>query len=132
METQLATLPYSQRCAVFVHEQVVTLPHCCPVTGNPQAGSTLTLIYRPLDRVLEVKSLAEYVASYRSGRDGIRDMEGMIAQIAQDAANAVGVSVAFKGELYIDPSPTPNDWPLQSMRPSGEAYPKRATAKEDA
>lgn len=120
MLPQLATQPYEQRCAVFVHEQTVPLPNCCPVTRNPQAGSTLTLIYQPSRTVLEVKSLAEYVESYKGGREGVRDMEGMIAQIAQDCANTVGVRVEFKAVLEIEPG---TGLPWQKMLPSGHALP---------
>jgi len=37
----------------------------CPKTGLPDFG-TLTIVYEPKDRVLELKSLKEYVLAYRN------------------------------------------------------------------
>jgi NADPH-dependent 7-cyano-7-deazaguanine reductase QueF len=72
---------------------VLDIPSACPVSGNPQAGSFLMLAYTPKACFLEVYSLRKYLESYVGGREGIRDMEGMIQAIAQDCANAIGVNV---------------------------------------
>lgn len=69
------------------------LPACCPVSGNPQAHSFLMLCYTPKSAFLEVYSLRKYLESFIGGKEGIRDMEGMIQAIAQDCATAIGVSV---------------------------------------
>lgn len=37
----------------------------CPKTGNPDFG-TITIQYQPKDRVIELKSLKEYIFAYRN------------------------------------------------------------------
>ena len=73
----------------------------CPVSRNPQEGSTLIISYRPHALFLEVDSLYAYVMSYRGGKGDIRDMEGMIQQIAQDCANTIGVKVRARAYIIL-------------------------------
>jgi len=73
----------------------------CPVSRNPQTGSTLTVAYRPHLLFLEVDSLYAYVMKYRGGKDDIRDMEGMIQQIAQDCADVIHVRVTVKASIIL-------------------------------
>jgi NADPH-dependent 7-cyano-7-deazaguanine reductase QueF len=65
---------------------ILPLPQCCPISGNPQPGSTLYLSYYAGAEFLEVYSLRKYVTEYIGGRGDVRDMEGMIIQIARDCA----------------------------------------------
>lgn len=82
-ECQIATLS----------THIIPLPQCCPVSRNPQPGSLITVMYRPVPTVLEVYSLTAYVNLYgtRNAPYGIRNMETMIQQIAQDCADLLGV-----------------------------------------
>jgi 7-cyano-7-deazaguanine reductase len=82
---------------------VLKIPQCCPVSGNPQDGSTIEIEYSVMDLILEVQSLRDYVDSYVGGRGDIRSMEGMIQQITQDCANAVQTSVWVRARLEINP-----------------------------
>lgn len=83
-------------------ENTVPLPRCCPVSKNPQTGSTLTLSYRARERVLEVYSLQAHVNAYVGGHaDGTRNMEAMIQQIAQAAARVLGVRVRAVAQLNL-------------------------------
>jgi hypothetical protein len=50
-----------------------------------------------------VHSLRAYIDSYQGGRLSVRSMEGMIQQIAQDCANALGAYVKVSASLSIDP-----------------------------
>lgn len=68
---------------------ILPLPSMCPVSGNPQPGSTLFVLYKPQSAFLEVYSLHADVKEYIGGRPPIRDMEGTIQQIAQDCADAI-------------------------------------------
>lgn len=105
----LATQPNERRCATMHETHVLALPECCPFSKNPLPGSEVRISYDPLDFVLEVQSLRDYIDSYRGGlRDAegqifIRSMEGMIQNIAQDAANAVQAHVKVKAKLRIAP-----------------------------
>jgi hypothetical protein len=82
----------------------VMLPPCCPVSGNPLAGSTLSLTYSPTAGVvLPVEDLAAMVSEYVGGLGSIRAMEEMIQHIAVRCAGIVGVAVDVRAELVINP-----------------------------
>lgn len=85
------------------------LPRMCPVSGNPQPGSVLTVQYTAGAFFLEIESMGEYIASYIGGRpigrDLIRDMEQTIQQIAIDCAAVVEVPVTVTADLKIADDP---------------------------
>ena len=82
---------------------VLALKPCCPISGNPLAGSVIEIEYRVHERVLEAEALRAYVDSYQGGRGDVRSMEGMCQQITQDCANAVQTSVWTRAVLNIAP-----------------------------
>lgn len=106
----LETLPFDALARVSVVEShELELPPCCPVSKNPRPGSTFTICYTPKQQVLEVGSLYAYIYSFRGGLKGadgqivVRDMEGMIARIARDCAEALGVPVTVTAHLVLVP-----------------------------
>ena len=101
---ELLTQPNECRCASMEETHVLPLDPACPVSGNPQAGSSISIIYTPASLLLEVESLRAYVDSYTGGRGDIRSMEGMIQGITQDAANILGVAVEVRADLNIRPN----------------------------
>jgi hypothetical protein len=102
-------------------QHTVALPPCCPVSGNPREGSTLTLAYEPAGWCLEVYSLRRVVSRFVGGWGGTpeyppeRNMEGMVATLAQMAADALAVAVEFDADLVLDVGP---------MRLTGSAEPQ--------
>jgi len=92
------------RCAFTEHEHVLDLPRCCPISGNPQPESSLSIFYKGQRGFLEVQSLFDYVQTYVGGKDDIRSMEGMIQAIAQDCADILQVDVRAEARLVIEPS----------------------------
>lgn len=84
------------------------LPVMCPISGNPRAGSDLTLTYRPVGWVLEVYSIVQLLRRFRGGWPGTaeypaeRNMEGAIQLIAQMSADALGVPVRARASLVLD------------------------------
>lgn len=92
------------RCAFTEHEHVLDLLRCCPVSGNPQPGSVLSIFYKGQRGFLEVQSLLDYVQTYVGGKGDIRSMEGMIQAIAQDCADILEVDVRVEARLMIKPS----------------------------
>lgn len=87
----------------------VALPPCCPRSGNPREGSSLTLTYQPNGWCLEVYSLRKLIADeFVGGFKGKgryapdRNMEGMIATIAKMAADALQRPVSFRAALLLD------------------------------
>jgi hypothetical protein len=98
----LETMPNEKPGVPLWVENRVSLPRCCPVSGNPQPGSSLTLRYRARDRVLEVYSLQAHIRAYVGGHaDGTRNMEAMVQQIAQVAADVLGVAVRAVADLNL-------------------------------
>lgn len=100
----IATQPNECRCATTHVQHVVQVPPCCPVSGNPQMGSTLSIAYTPAAVLLEVASLQKYINSYQGGRGAVRSMEGMIQAITKDCADTLGVGVEVTTDLYIAPA----------------------------
>jgi len=83
---------------------ILPLLNCCPVTKNPQKGSTIEISYCPDNLLLEVESLRAFVDSYVGGKGDIRSMEGMIQDITQKCANMIGVMVYSLALLIIEPN----------------------------
>jgi NADPH-dependent 7-cyano-7-deazaguanine reductase QueF len=74
----------------------------CPVSGEPQEGSTIALRYRAGPALLETKALRRYLASYAGENPhGVRDLEEAAQRIARDCAAAVGVAVAVTAEYLL-------------------------------
>ena len=81
------------------HEAVV--PPLCPKTANPITGSTLTITYVPEDKLLEVYSLNEYVASFIGSRE-VRDLELLTQVVARDCHEVLGVKVSVTGKYILN------------------------------
>jgi 7-cyano-7-deazaguanine reductase len=82
-----------------IHE--VQIPALCPKTGNPIAGSTLTITYAPEELLLEVYSLNEYIASF-SGSNEVRDIELFTQVVTRDCHNVLGVNVSVVGKFILN------------------------------
>ncbi|MCM8822858.1 MAG: preQ(1) synthase [Candidatus Omnitrophica bacterium] len=68
----------------------------CPKTGNPDFG-TITIQYEPKDRIIELKSLKEYMLAYRNL--GIF-YENAVNRILRDVVSAIKpVWISVKGEF---------------------------------
>lgn len=95
-------------CGIECH--TLALPDgCCPVSKNPMCGSTISIVYKPHDVVLDVLSIPAYLRSYRGGlRDEqgsiiVRDMEGMIDRVAGDCCAVLRVPVRVYANLLLAP-----------------------------
>jgi NADPH-dependent 7-cyano-7-deazaguanine reductase QueF len=99
----MRTMPNERPNVATVMRHILDLPPCCPVSGNPQPGSTLTIRYCPAATVLEVYGLAAHIKRFIGGSpDGIRNMETMIQQIALDCAAMINVPVSVRADLVLD------------------------------
>ena len=82
---------------------ILDVPPCCPVSGNPQPGSTIKITYRPESgAVMPVEDLAIMMGEYIGGLGAIRAQEEMIQHIAQRCAAVVG-RVVVRADLRIKP-----------------------------
>lgn len=100
---KILTQPNEKRCAFMIETHILPLKPACPYSGNPKAGSLVTIAYRPESLIIEVASLREYVDSYTGGLGDIRSMEGMIQSITQDCADATKAQCTVIADLIIDP-----------------------------
>ena len=89
--------PGIARLVKQTHE--VRVPALCPRTGNPIAGSTLTITYEPNQKLMEIYSLNEYVASF-IGSQEVRDLELFTQVVARDCHEVLDVTVTVLG-LYL-------------------------------
>lgn len=97
----LQTQPNLHPEAKVLERHELPVPRCCPVSGNPQPGSKIIISYRPGEYFLEVYSLRKYIDQYIGGHENVRDMEGMIQQIALDCAKLLGVFVRVDAHLVL-------------------------------
>ncbi|SRR6266540_2536622 len=79
----------------------VDVPSLCPKTGNPITGSTLTISYVPDQKLLEIYSLNEYVASF-IGSQEVRDLELLTQVVGRDCYNVLGVQVSVIGKYILN------------------------------
>ncbi len=79
----------------------VEVPPLCPRTENPIKGSTLTINYAPYQKLLEIYSLNEYVASF-IGSQEVRDLELLTQVIARDCHEVLGVEVSVIGKYILN------------------------------
>ena len=79
----------------------VSVPPLCPKTGNPIVGSTITITYAPDQKLLEIYSLNEYIASF-IGSQEVRDLELLSQVIARDCREVLGVKVSVIGKYILN------------------------------
>jgi 7-cyano-7-deazaguanine reductase len=79
----------------------VEVPPLCPKTGNPTAGSTITITYAPQQKILEIYSLREYVSSF-IGSQEVRDLELLTQVIARDCHDILDVPVSVIGRYILN------------------------------
>lgn len=105
---------------IVVH--VVPLPSCCPVSGNPLPGSSITMAYLPKDRVFPVEWLEDMIREYVGGHHSrnIRNMEEMIQDLAIRAVENVRVRIRVRADLLISP---PQGGTVQRLHMTARASP---------
>ncbi len=91
--------PKISKISKQVHE--VDVPPLCPKTANPISGSTLTISYVPDERLLEVYSLNDYVASFIESNE-VRDLELLTQVVAHDCHSVLGVHVSVIGKFILN------------------------------
>ena len=82
----------------------------CPISGEPQPGSTITISYNAGALLLETKALRQYLASFAGENPhGVRDLEEAAQVIAQQCADIlhtrVDVSTLYhlvSGEMEVE------------------------------
>ena len=91
--------PKISRITKQIHE--VQIPPLCPKTENPITGSILTITYVPKQKLLEIYSLNEYVASFKGSQE-VRDLELFTQVVAHDCPEVLGVNVFVVGRYILN------------------------------
>lgn len=99
MELKTISNPKISTLKKQIHE--VEIPPLCPKTHNPIKGSTLTITYAPNEKLLELYSLNEYVASF-IGSQEVRDLELFTQVVARDCRAVLGVEVSVIGKFILN------------------------------
>ena len=74
----------------------------CPVSGEPQPGSTLSISYEAGNVLLETKALRRYLETFAGdNQHGVRDLEQAVQRIAQECANALTVAVTVAAHYIL-------------------------------
>jgi hypothetical protein len=79
----------------------IKLPPLCPVTGNPQPGSSLKIHYTPLERLLDVFGLEAVIAEY-AGHQEVRDIEYMVQHLARRFSDTLACEVSLVADVRLD------------------------------
>jgi Enzyme related to GTP cyclohydrolase I len=98
---QLKTITNPSISKLTKQTNEVQVPSLCPKTGNPIAGSTLTISYIPKEELLEFYSLNEYITSF-IGSNEVRDLELFTQVVARDCHEALGVKVSVTGKFILN------------------------------
>jgi len=98
---QLKTIKNPNISKLTKQTNEVQVPPLCPKTGNPIAGSTLTISYVPNEELLEFYSLNEYIVSF-IGSNEVRDLELFTQVVARDCHQVLGVQVSVTGKFILN------------------------------
>lgn len=101
MSGLIATIPNRMPSVSLDIRHEVPLPSLCPATGNPQPGSSLSIRYRPTDRLLDVFGITALLNEY-VGHTTIRDVEYMIQHLARRLSTVLTVPVMLEAEIVLD------------------------------
>jgi 7-cyano-7-deazaguanine reductase len=74
----------------------------CPISGEPQPGSTITISYTAGALLLETKALRQYLASFAGENPhGVRDLEQAAQVIAQQCADILHTRVDLSALYHL-------------------------------
>src|SRR3954463_13692104 len=100
----LATIPNGYPALTTRVRLTYPFAQLCPVSGEPQPGSTITISYNVGALLLETKALRQYLASFAGENPyGVRDLEQAAQVIAQACADVVQTAI-HGGAKYHLPS----------------------------
>ena len=81
-------------------ELITPYAGACPVSHEPQVGSTITVQYAPAERLLELHGVQEWLAPFATG-DEAMDLETLCQRLHTAAEAALAVSVTVRGDYIL-------------------------------
>jgi NADPH-dependent 7-cyano-7-deazaguanine reductase QueF len=98
----LATIPNGYPALTMRVCLTYPFAQLCPISGEPQAGSTITISYHAGALLLETKALRQYLDSFAGENPhGVRDLEETAQVIAQECANILHTSVQLHAKYHL-------------------------------
>ena len=114
--TLLASIPNGYPALAMRVRLTYPFAQLCPISGEPQPGSTITISYNAGALLLETKALRQYLASFAGENPhGVRDLEEAAQVIAQQCADMLHTRVAVStlyhlliGEMQVEVEAEPS------------------------
>jgi len=101
--TFLATIPNRYSALRMRVRMTYPFAQLCPISGEPQPGSMITISYNAGALLLEMKALRQYLASFAGDNvHGVRDLEEAAQVIAQQCANILQTRVHVNAEYHLN------------------------------
>ena len=99
----LATIPNGYPALTTRVRLTYPFAQLCPISGEPQPGSTITISYNAGALLLETKALRQYLASFAGENPyGVRDLEQAAQVIAQACADLLGIRVDVSALYHLN------------------------------
>lgn len=100
--TLLVTIPNGYPTLFMRVRLTYPFAQLCPISGEPQPGSTITISYTAGAMLLETKALRQYLASFSGENEySVRDLEEAAQVIAQQCANVLQVRVGINAQYHL-------------------------------
>ena len=98
----LATIPNGYPTLTMRVRLTYPFAQLCPISGEPQPGSTITISYNAGALLLETKALRQYLASFAGENPhGVRDLEEAAQVIAQQCADILHTRVELSALYHL-------------------------------
>ena len=99
----LATIPNGYPALTTRVRLTYPFAQLCPISGEPQPGSTITISYNAGSLLLETKALRQYLASFAGENPyGVRDLEQAAQVIALACADLLGIRVDVSALYHLN------------------------------
>ena len=99
----LATIPNGYPTLTTRVRLTYPFAQLCPISGEPQPGSTITISYNAGALLLETKALRQYLASFAGENPyGVRDLEQAAQVIALACADLLGIRVDVSALYHLN------------------------------
>lgn len=72
----------------------------CPHSGEPQAGSTVSVTYQPKENLIGLRAIRAYLDELTGGNDPL-DLETVVQLVAMACREALGEPVEVKGDYRL-------------------------------
>lgn len=72
----------------------------CPHSGEPQPGSTISVVYKPVNDLIELHAIEEFIAELAGGSDAL-DLETVVQMVGAACHDALGLPVKVVGNYKL-------------------------------